>query len=84
MYFKALYIYDRLFLFHDSVVSDSLRSITLMYPSKKTLTYNRNSTISSAIFSQPAVVKPEFFLASLSNLESTITLLNVSSGTSQF
>lgn len=39
MYFRALCIYDRLFLFHELVVSDSSRSITLMNPSKKTLTY---------------------------------------------
>lgn len=61
MYFRPLCIYDRLFLFHDSVVSDSLRSITLMNPSKQKLTYNGNSTKSFAIFSQPAVVKSDFF-----------------------
>ena len=35
MYFRPLCIYDRLFLFHDLVVSDSLRSITPMNPSKQ-------------------------------------------------
>ena len=63
MNFRPLSIYDRLSLFHDLVVPDSLRSITLMNPRKQTLTYNGNSTRSFAIFSQPAVVKSDFFFS---------------------